>query len=209
MDENASHADEQGPCPDCGLLYLRGFSPDERYHRRVHDEAVNGIRARLDDGFHAITHESRIPLQKLVQAAASAARRETEYDFSSFTAIKKNTDEYNTVAMLYIKDGRIRGLLVSRERECRYTASLNSFQPDDLHLWRPTVGTEIKAHTRRVIDMIWVLKKYRKQGVAKGLAEAIAAHCRVTIDDLAHMVPFREDALYLWRALKLSTIYVV
>ena len=209
MSGDALPGDEHGPCPDCGLLYARGYTPDERYHRRVHDEAVNGHRAKMGDGFYPVTHESPISLQKLAQSAASAALWETKYDFSSFTAIKKKLDEYNTIGMIYIKDGRICGLLVSRERECKYTATLNSFQPDEFHSWRPTEVTEVQPHSRRVVDMIWVLKKNRRQGVANKLVEALAVHCKVKIEDFAHMIPFREDAVHLWNGLKLSTVHVV
>jgi hypothetical protein len=209
MSGDAQRDIEDGPCPDCGLLYVRGYAPDERYHRRVHDEAVNGHRAKLDDGFYAVTHKSRVSLQKLAEAAASAAHYETKYDFSSFTAIKKKSDEYKTIAMIYVRNGRVRGLLVSRERECSYTASLDSFQQDYCDSWRPTQGTEVQPQARRAIDMIWVLRKERKQGVAKGLVEALAAHCNLRVEDFAHMIPFSEDAVNLWKALKLSTIYVV
>lgn len=118
MSGDAPPDNDHGPCPDCGLLYGRGYAPDERYHRRVHDEAVNGHRAKLDDGFHAVTHQSLISLQKFAQAAASAARRETEYDFSSFTAIKKKADEYNTIAMLCVKERCVCGLLQLISKPC-------------------------------------------------------------------------------------------
>src|SRR5436305_8053757 len=124
MTEDTRRDAENGPCPDCGLLYARDYAPDERYHRKVHDEAVNGHPAKLHDGSYAVTHESPISLQKLVQAAASAARWETRYDFPSFTAIKRKVDAYNTIALPYVKDGRVCGLIVSRERVCKYVASL-------------------------------------------------------------------------------------
>jgi len=209
MSGDAARGNEHGPCPDCGLLYARGYAPDERYHRRVHDDAVNGHRTKLGDGFYAVTHETVMPLQKLAQAAASAARWETKYDFSSFTAIKKSVDEYDTIVMLCVKDRRVCGLLVSRQRECKYTANLNSFQLGDFDYWRPTECIEVKPHTRRAVDMIWVLKKHRRQGLAKGLIEALAKHCKLRVEDIAHMIPFREEAVHLWKALKLSTIYVV
>jgi GNAT superfamily N-acetyltransferase len=209
MSGEAVPSSEHGPCPDCGLNYARGYAPDERYHRRFHDETVNGRRAKLGDGFHAVTHESPIWLQRTAQAAASAARRETKYDISSFTAIKRRFDEWDTIAMLCIKDGRVCGLLVSRQRECQYSASLNSFQLGAFDSWRPTEGIQVIPHTRRAVDMIWVLKKHRRQGVAKGLIEALARHCNLKVEDIAHMIPFREDAVHLWKALKLSTIYLV
>jgi len=209
MSADGAPDNDHGPCPDCGLLYARGYAPDERYHRRVHDKAVNGCRANLANGSYPVTHESHISLQKLAEAAASAARWETKYDFSSFTAVRKKADEYKTIAMIYIKDGRVCGLLVSRKRECAHTASLNSFQPDSFDSWRPTQVTEVQPHFRRAVDMIWVLKKNRKLGVAKGLIQTLAAQCGMKIEDFAHMIPFSEDAVHLWKALKQSTIYVV
>ena len=57
--------------------------------------------------------------------------------------------------------------------------------------------------------MIWVLKKARRQGVAKELVEALATHCNMKTADLAHTVPFCEDALHFWKALGLTSIYIV
>jgi ribosomal protein S18 acetylase RimI-like enzyme len=186
MTGDAARSNEHGPCPDCGLSYLRDYGPDERYHRRVHDAAVNGHRTKLGDGFYAVTQETPISLQKLAQAAASAARHDTKYDLSAFTAFKKRVDKYDTIAMLCVKGGRICGLLVSRQRECECTTSLNSFQSDYLDSWRPTEVIEVKPHTRRAVDMIWVLKKHRRQGVAKGLIDALARHCKLKVEDIAH-----------------------
>jgi zinc-finger of acetyl-transferase ESCO len=198
-----------GACPDCGLAYARDYAPDIRFHRRVHDEAVNGHRTKLSDGFYAVSHRSLISLQNLAQAAASAAHWETKYDFSPFTAIKKKFDEYNTIAMICVRGGRVSGLLVSRERKCNCAASLNSFKSDHFFSWYPTTFTEVQPQTRRAVDMIWVLKKNRKQGVAKELIAAFVAHCKLGVEDLAHSIPFREDAVHLWKSLRLSTIFVV
>ena len=200
---------EHGACPDCGLLYKRGYAPDERHHRSVHDAVLNGPRSNLDDGFHAVTHKSPISVQRSAQAAGSAARRDTAYDFNSFAASKKNSDEFDTVVVICTKAGRVVGLLVSRERESKHTTNLDSFEADDFDSWRPTEATEVGAHRRRAIDMIWVLKKHRKQGVARGLAEALSSHFKMEIKEFAHMTPFREDAVALWKALGQSTIYVV
>jgi ribosomal protein S18 acetylase RimI-like enzyme len=198
-----------GACPDCGLAYSRGSASDVRLHRRVHDEAVNGHRTKLVDGFYAFSHQSPISLQNLAEAAACAARCETEYDFSSFAAIKKKFDEFNTLAILCVKGGRVCGLLVSRERECNYVARLNSFKSNRLSSWYPTEFSEVEPLPRRTIDMIWVLKKYRKQGVAKELIEAFTSHCKLKVEELAHSIPFSEDAVHLWESLGISTIFVV
>ena len=199
---------EQDRCPDCGLLYVHGLARDERYHRKIHDQVVNGPQAKMADGFYAVTHESPMSLQKLAQAAASAAHHDTRYDFSSFVAVKKQHDEDKTIAMIYIEAGRVCGLVVSREQECKFTASLNFFRVDSTDS-RPAETSEVQPHSRRAVEMIWVLKKMRQRGIAKRLAQALASHCGVQITDLAHMIPFSESALHVWKALKLSTIYIV
>lgn len=60
----APRENDHDPCPDCGLLGAPGYAPDERCHRRVHNEAVNAHRAKVNDGFPAFTHESFISLQR-------------------------------------------------------------------------------------------------------------------------------------------------
>lgn len=209
MSQDATPHNENGACPSCGLQYVRGYGPNERYHRRVHDQTVNGRRTKLADGFYPVTHESRMSMQKLAEAAAGNARWETKYDFSSFTACKKRADEHKTIAILCVKRGRVCGLLVSRERECRYRATFDAFRPDGHNSWRPDPVRKVEAHPRRAVEMIWVLKKNRRQGIAKGLVHALARLCGTKPEDFAHMIPLREDALNLWKALKLSTIYVV
>lgn len=196
-------------CPDCGLGYAHGYGPDERYHRRVHDVAINGPRTKVADGWHFITYQSRMSVQRLAQAAASLARYDTGYDFVSYCGVKKKLDEFKTIAVIRVLDGRVSGLLVSRERKCEYKVSLDTFREDRLESWRPTKGEHVEPHPRRAVDMIWVVKKRRRQGLGSGLLKALAEHCQVRPEDIAHMTPFREDALKLWRGYGLSTLYIV
>ena len=96
-------------CPECGLRYSAEYTPDVRYHRRVHDKAVNGPKTKLADGFHAITHQTPILIQRLAQGAASLALCETGYDFTSFYAQKKRFDEQKTIAVISVIEGACRG----------------------------------------------------------------------------------------------------
>ena len=166
-------------CSECGLDYCRGYAPDERNHRAVHDKTVNGHRTKLPDGVHFVTHRSPMRLQKLVELAASSALWDTKYDFSSFTAIRKQGDEYETVAAFFVSDARVCGLVVSRERDCEYTADLTTFQVGESGTWRPTNVSKVELHKRRAIDMIWVLRRRRRQGIAHRLMLALAGHCAV------------------------------
>ena len=205
---NSSGEAASGPCPECGLSYVRGLPGNERIHRRVHDRTLNGHPTKLCGGFYAITHQSSMQLQRLAEAAAREAQEQTKYDITSFAAAKKKFDEYDTIVMLYVRRGRVRGLLVSRNRECENTANLDSFRSDG-ERYAPCEITQVSPHTRRALDMIWVLKKNRRQGVAKALIRALAKHCKMRAEDFAHMTPFTDDALELWKALEFETIYVV
>jgi hypothetical protein len=71
-------------CAGCGWCYAEGYAPDERFHRKKHDEVVSGCKTTIKNGCHFLTHPSPIGQQRLAQVAASAALHETRYDFTSF-----------------------------------------------------------------------------------------------------------------------------
>src|SRR5713226_9461291 len=106
-------------CEECGLHFVPDHPPDVRYHRIVHDKAASGPKTKLPDGFHFLTHQSLIGIQRVAQEAASAAHYETGYDITSFYGVKKKCDEHNTLAVICVRDRRVIGLLISRERECK------------------------------------------------------------------------------------------
>ena len=142
-------------------------------------------------------------MQKLAQAAAGEALCETKYDFSSFVAQEPKHDAYETIAAIYIKGGRVCALIVSRERDCQWKARLQDIAED-----KPWNAEELQVHKRRAVDMIWVLKKSRRQGIAKCVVRVMAEHCKVSVESLAHLTPLSMDAINLWYSLKLTTIYL-
>jgi hypothetical protein len=148
-------------------------------------------------------------LQRLVELAASSARRDTEYDFPSFSALRRKIDQYDTGTAIHVLDGRVCALIVSRERECEYVADLTNFEMDFIGAWRPTKVLKIEKRKRRTIEMIWVLKSRRRQGIAGRLIRGFAEHHGLRIEEMAHMLPFREDALRLWIAMGYAMIYIV
>jgi ribosomal protein S18 acetylase RimI-like enzyme len=196
-------------CAGCGWSYVQGYARDERFHRKKHDEVVNGSKAALPDGCHFLTHSSPIKHQRLAQAAAGVAQHETEYDIISFYAIKKKFDEDGTIVAISVREARVCGYMVSRERLCQHTARLQDFADDGFGCWRPIAATEVEQHRRRALDMVWVLNAKRRRGIARELVQALAHHCQMEVRDLAHMTPFRADALHLWRALGLDNIFIV
>jgi ribosomal protein S18 acetylase RimI-like enzyme len=202
-------ARREGPCPECGFNYVRGLKDNERYHSVVHDREVNGNRTSEPNGFLFLTHTSPMRLQRLAGAAAASARSETEYDSPAFNAIKKRNDEFNTIAGINVLNGRVCALAVTRIRNCDTIADLRTFEPDELGGWWPARITTVEAHQRRTIEMIWVLRNYRRRGIANQLVHALAEHCEIALADFAHMTPFREDALRFWTSLNYWDIPIV
>ena len=200
--------DESGRCAGCGLLYVRGSATDENYHQTFHDLRVNGPKSKLADGFHVVTHKASLFLQRHAQAAAIAARRETGYDFPSFVA-SKEADRSRTIAIIYVWNGRVIALVVSREHTCEYQTPLSSFAPGVDSPCRSAEALRIEPHSRRAIEMMWVLKGKRRKGIARRLIDALAEQCSLRIEDFAHMTPLSEDAAAFWRSCGLSMIHVV
>ena len=197
-----------GPCQECGLEFVRGSRSDERLHKNYHDKTVNGHKTKLPPGCHVVTHRSAISLQRLTEWAASEARYETKYDFSSFNAVKKSFDEDETIAVISVMDGRVIALIVTRERECNWKANLDDFSEDHLSYWRPTGGNKTPRKRRRAVDMIWVLRGKRGQGEAGRIVQALVDYCQLSVDDLAHLTPLQGNAKRVWEKLGISTVYL-
>lgn len=195
-------------CADCGLLYIPGYAEDELYHLTFHDQKINGPKSKLANGFLAVTYKSPIWLQRLAQAASIAAKRDTGYDFPSFVA-SKETDDSKTIAIICIREGRVIALVVSREHVCEHRMLLTSFLHGfDSSSERANIP-KVKRHPRPAIEMIWVLKRKRRMGVARQLIDALAVECGLGIDDFAHMTPITADAAAFWKGYGLSMIFVV
>jgi ribosomal protein S18 acetylase RimI-like enzyme len=140
--------------------------------------------------------------QRLAQAAASQALYETEYDFTSFSAAEFGHDEHETIAVIYVKGGRVCALVVTRQRRCEWKLQLEDIANKCL-----TNSEKVPLHTRRAVDMIWVLKSSRRQGIATSIVRKLAEHCKISVDSLAHLPPMSDAAISLWRSLRLSTVY--
>jgi ribosomal protein S18 acetylase RimI-like enzyme len=196
-------------CRDCGVGYIPGDRMTEFYHWRSHDRAVNGVPTKLVNGFHAITHRSLMPSQNRTQTISHIANWDAGYDSVCFSAMKTKSDEYDTIAMICVDGQRACALIVTRNKECKYTAKLDSFKSVGMGSWLPPKRNLMELHNRRAIDMIWVAKNRRRQGLAQRLAKELATYCAIGLQEFAHTLPFRGGAIHRWKALNLSTIYLI
>lgn len=206
---STSPVPEDGPCQECEYNYVRDCPSDVRFHKKVHDRVIHGLKTKLADGCHIVTHASPLRLQKLAEWAASAALHETNFDFKQFSAVRKNVDEYKTVAVITVTNGRVIALVVSRERACERKAALVDFVQDSSRSWRPKKVGRIQSHTRRAIDVIWVLKEHRRQGEAAKVIQSLVEACKIRREHLAHSMPLKEEALLFWKKQNLETAYLV
>lgn len=191
--------DEIVTCADCGFRYMRTLLEDEREHRRYHDEAINGPKTKFKDGCRIINMKAPKSARELAARAAILAKRDTRYDYPAYRA---DDNEENPVALIMVIKGHVVGLVISRERRCQQRASLESLRHKDS-------GTPVQSTVRRSIEMIWVLRKYRRKGVCRGLIVEASKHFALPIEEFAHTTPITDDALEFWRKIGLREVYVV
>src|SRR6266700_90938 len=181
-------------CNECNLQYLRGVSEEELHHHHYHDEVVNGPKSVLGDGYFVITIETALVVREATERAAVLAKRDTHYDFPSYTA---DDDDPDTVAAIAVRQGRIVGLIVARHQECRHTVELDQYAQavDQIAL------SEVTPHCRPAVEMIWVLSAQRGSSIAKHLVAKLTNALNTDADQLAHMTPFTDAALNFWQKL--------
>jgi hypothetical protein len=194
-------------CPECGFGYIAGLPSNETAHEAFHQEHVNGPSVDLEEGTYFIDARTDRNIREVVAVAARLSNRDTNYDFPLYDG-SDDEDEYVTLVVIKVSERRIVGLIVTRVRDCEYTAELESFAPDVTGGWRPTNAERIPRHSRRALDMIWVLKKYRGKGILRGMLLDLSAHINEPVSELSHSLPFTEDAVSFWKKLNLTKIRV-
>lgn len=148
-------------------------------------------------------------MRNLAYRAAQLARRETKYDFPAFDPWERHDPESDTLAVIKVENRRVIGLIVTRNRSCRYHVPLAKFADDAITGWRPTEGDEVPKTSRRTVGMIWVLQRCRGGGVrALELVNALCAHSGTEVEFLAHETPFTMPALRFWQKLGLERVYI-
>jgi len=136
----------------------------------------------------------------LVQWAASMARFELNHDQPQFAARKDDADPDLTVAAIFVEQGRVKAMIVSRMMNCGGQVDI---------LTEHHVVEQCPEVKRRAINMIWVLRKSRRLGVAKKLIKFLNDYCGSEVDELGHLMPITPEALQLLRSMGLKQIFVV
>jgi ribosomal protein S18 acetylase RimI-like enzyme len=136
----------------------------------------------------------------LVQWAASMAHFELNHDRSQFAAREDDADPDLTLAAIFVDQGRVKAMIVSRMMNCGRQVDI---------LTEHHVVKQCSEVRRRAINMIWVLRESRRLGVAKKLIKFLSDYCGSEIDEMGHSMPITPEALQLLRSMGLKQIFVV
>jgi GNAT superfamily N-acetyltransferase len=184
-------------CTVCGLCYADDYPPDVQYHKKFHDEHVNGPKVKLPNGLQLVLPKSRLPYRTAAERAAILFKRELHFDFPSYVANSKDDfRDHRTIASIYVDAGRTVGLLVERDWECKHK----------IHLGDERYGDEQPETACRRLDVIWVLKSYRGKGIGKQLLRSFMD--RNTDKPLAVQVPISDDGQRLLRAFQWTEFWI-
>lgn len=136
------------------------------------------------------------------------AKRDTPYDFPSYTA-DEGQFPYRPIVALDVVGGRSVAIVVTRERDCEYRALLADFKSGGpVNLWKPTKAEQVKRHRRRAIEFMWALQRVRGQGVVDRLLESLTEYLKQPLDQLAQSTPFTQSAVDFWRKRGITQFYL-
>jgi ribosomal protein S18 acetylase RimI-like enzyme len=189
-------------CRDCDLRYVRNDSADEQHHREYHDERIDGPKTAMSSGLYLVSSSSNICTRKLAAQAAIHAKRDAGYDFPAYTVDEQNAED-QPLALIAVAQERVVGLIVTSYRVCQHRTTVAG-------LSEPTLSIEdVPPSSRRAIEMIWVLKKCRRAGLARRLVTEVCRSLQVSLKEVAHVTPFTDDALQFWQSFSLHNLFVV
>jgi GNAT superfamily N-acetyltransferase len=191
-------------CPICGLGYVPGYLPDAARHRREHDEFVHGVSAKplrdeciiFQDSTLRITVVS--PFSSLIQRRrveriARRANRETQYDFGLYGATEAGNRELDTHALVGHRNDRAIALLFIQRGTRVWVAKWASNGDFDEPTWIESDGP------RWTIGFVWVLGRYRRQGLAQQMITEAAKFARLPVNALGWYTPFTDAGKALAR----------
>lgn len=193
-------------CQECGLHYSAQSDEDSRYHAELHDHTVNGVCTRVDTIEHVITHHRQFEILKAdklslpsspasgdrLKRAAIIANEETHYDFgvfdqaeiesgeaSVFWAREAQTAQLGRIVGLAVVDSQAGPSRILPVTELSLALSGQNFD----------VGDAIRSDLHG-IRFVWVLRKYRRAGLAAALVESALAQSQGGWDGVGFCYPF-------------------
>ncbi len=193
----------------CKLNYVPNLPEDVALHKKRHDEAVNGIKARSVKSDRTIWNHNDYRINVLnqwspktqrnrAQKVAILGKRDGGYDFPSYTAEEPFDEKDVHVFLLHYKSRAV-GILVFS-----YRSHISIYD------WEKNNKLEqISGHSPLwTVDFVWVLKKHRRKNLAVTLISEAAKYFDIKIENVAWYPPISENGKELSKSMFPKFMYV-
>ena len=198
-------------CPDCGLGYVPDVFEDTRFHKKYHDEIVNGLPAKRAKNDRIIWEDSplRITLvnynsplsqKKRAEMVAIIARKDTPFDFASYHASEPFDDRNVHVFLLYLHN-RIIGLTVIEKRSNIWKCTWKQYESREPEILtsHPSIWS---------IGFVWIHRRYRRKGLARQIVKEAASFLATDMQSIGWYTGFTESGEALIRRLCPDHFYI-
>lgn len=198
-------------CRVCGCQYVPSVVGDNKFHRKIHDEFVRGIRAKTSKSDSVLEQLGDLKIilvspnspdkqRKRAERIAFRVKRETHFDFACYHA-SETDDNDSPLVFIGITDERAIAYLVMRKTARNVKITWDLFDTKD----RRTIPLHLDE--RWSVSMVWTLPTNRRKGFATNLINTASRYLRVPVTEMAWATPFTEFGYSLAR--KISPINVI
>jgi GNAT superfamily N-acetyltransferase len=183
-------------CEKCGMGYVADVPENWKFHKKYHDEEINGLLApripsdriiwgQEDQRITVVNVQSSVAQKKRAERIGRLAHRDTRHDFAPYS-FRETLDARNVHLFLgYVANRGIGFLLVCKRS----------------HIWRCTWEQCERRNFQELRDHVpiwsvgfaWIHREHRRCGWARRLAEQAARFFTVNIQSLGWYTPLTRD----------------
>jgi hypothetical protein len=183
-------------CEICHSNYVPALPEDIIFHRKYHDQFVNGVKVSILKSDNVIFNsgefkiivvspKSSLQQRKRAETIALRAKRDTDFDFASYHSDETKEKDSPLVFIGIIKNRAI-AMLVFRKTQKTAKVTWELYQSKDRE------NIPLLTDVRWKIAMIWILENKRRKGYARQLINIAAEYVGNSVSEIAWSTPFTE-----------------
>lgn len=200
-------------CPECKLNYVPENPEDVEYHKKYHDEMINGVLVsptgheqicwqKKDIQITVVNSHSNITQKELAEKIGIIANRDAKYDFQPYSATE-TVDERNVHIFLFHQKDRIVGFLLLEKQTQIWHYTWQKYDQQE----QPVEVFNIQFLWS--VGLVWVNRQCRQKGIAKQLIYEAAQFFDIEIKDLGwYAPPITESGEAMLRQLLPEGFYI-
>jgi hypothetical protein len=186
-------------CEICHGNYVPALPEDIIFHRKHHDQFVNGVRVNVLKSDNVIFNSGEIKIivvspksslqqRKRAETIALRAKRDTSFDFASYHSDETQEKDSPLVFIGTIKNRAI-AMLVFRKTTKTAKVTWELYESKEIE------NIPLLPDVRWKIAMIWTLGSKRQKGYAKQLVNIAAEYVGNSVSEIAWSTPFTKFGL--------------